>query len=780
MRSASAPTKHTTKSSSLSSSLSSSSPLVSSSASASAPAMAVAPMSTASAKAKASKTSSSGVATGNGNGKSKTQMHRRLRRKKCDEGTPLCTACKHLGLTCEYKRPMWWSNNDMRRKQKEEIKIIIKRKKMSEKSARPMPDSSMSVPMAMPMPMSMSVQLPMTTSSPPLLSHSVPTSTTFSDPMDRDRSSSIDSQFSVPDPATGAMSMAGFSTAGFSSPPDIVMFGNQPSAAYCNPELLFGTGSGYAPYEIDIKTERQMFVDDVPTMRESTVSTFSSFNTPPQVGGVLGPDWESSQHVFTESSEESLGEGALGCNFFNFEGDISGIPSQTSCSTLAIEVELDENDQVLLDHFIKAVLPTIFPILDSSQQVQSATDLILPALQANKCYLHCCLSIAAQHLKATQGANPELDEAITNHLCQTVSMLCRALSEDEAHGEVLDVTLALVFFQCVVGTIDESLSHIPWHQHVQAAMSVASKLGLPAQADGTINEIKTEESSAPSTSSSSDAAHEPFASVASASASTSFNTTLLSWIDILGATMKGQAPAFAHTYREKHLAHPASSLGLRDLMGCEDRVMYLISEIACLEALKTDGMDDISICQHVHVLGDQITMTEQADGAAATPKSPYTVSGALSPQQLSRNVTAAFRLAARIYLCSLVPGFAPSQTSCIGLVEKLTNVLQFIPPGYDRSLAWVYLVGGSVALPQSSFRAVFEGRMGAMGEQAHLGAISQVVVILHEVWSQTEAAMLAQAQSAASGTCGPHGSEALPYIHWRDVMAVKGWDLLIM
>ncbi|KAK5990449.1 Transcriptional regulatory protein pro1 [Cladobotryum mycophilum] len=123
----------------------------------------------------------------NGNSKTKTQMHRRsrtgcytcrLRRKKCDEGSPLCTACKHLGLVCEYKRPMWWSNNDARRKHKEDIKGIIKRKKLSEKSAHTMSTS--------------------VGSSPPGLTHSISTSSTYTDALDRNRSDSIDSHFSAP------------------------------------------------------------------------------------------------------------------------------------------------------------------------------------------------------------------------------------------------------------------------------------------------------------------------------------------------------------------------------------------------------------------------------------------------------------------------------------------------------------------------------------------------------------------------------------------------------
>ena len=40
--------------------------------------------------------------------------------------------------------------------------------------------------------------------------------------------------------------------------------------------------SEYTPYEIDVKTERQMFVNDNgPTRSESTISTFSTYHPPP-------------------------------------------------------------------------------------------------------------------------------------------------------------------------------------------------------------------------------------------------------------------------------------------------------------------------------------------------------------------------------------------------------------------------------------------------------------------------------------------------------------------
>lgn len=600
---------------------------------------------------------------------------------------------------------MWWSNNDARRKHKDDIKMIIKRKKLSEKSTH-------AIQTSMP--------------SPPGLSHSLPTSATFSDPLDRTRSASIDSHY------------GGFK---FSSPQsshhDFTPF----ATPQMHPEFMFG---GFSPYEVDVKTERQMFINDIPTLKESTTSTstFSTFHTPPPPGTILPSfplEGEWTEQVYSER-RESLTEETLDVNYFDFA---HGPP----VSSRQVAIELDEGDQRLLDHFILHVLPTIFPVLEANQHGSVSSDLILPALQSNKVYLHCCLSIAAQHIKAAMALEgEEIDGQLIQHRYATISSLVDALNRDENHQQILEAALSLIFFQSCVGRFDDSLPDVPWHQHFQAVTSLVQKLDLPR--------IVSDPS-------------EPVTQ-------TPFNMTLTSWIDILGATMRGQAPQFAHTYREKHLSPCNSSLGLRELMGCEDRVMYLISEIACLEALKKDGMDDITLCQHVHVLGDQIGLTEMGE---ASPVLPFNTNGTLSPKQLSKNMTAAFRLAARIYLCSLVPGFNPYQASCVGLVEKLTGVLQQIPSaaqGFDRSLVWVYLIGGSVSAPGSSFRELFDDRVAQLGELANFGSFGRAACLLREVWLQSDALQAATPPSSAASEAPPH------YIHWRDIMKMKGWDFLLI
>jgi len=280
---------------------------------------------------------------------------------------------------------------------------------------------------------------------------------------------------------------------------------------------------------------------------------------------------------------------------------------------------------------------------------------------------------------------------------------------------------------------DDSLPDIPWHQHFQAATSLVNKLDLTSY-------LQRIDRNTPLT--------------------PTLNMTLTSWIDILGATMLGRAPLFADTYRIKHLS--AGNSGLRELMGCEDRVMYLISEIACLEALKIQNMlSDMDLCSHIESLAHQIDMTEDAmPGSTVTP--PVIQSGHVDPRALTAQMTAAFRCAARIYLCTLVPGFDRTQPQIVQLLDKLTACLEGIPAGpegFDRSLVWVMLIGGGVAGPESGFRRFFEERCVLLGEEGNYGSFGRMRTVLEEVWRLREA-----------------GDEAT----WREVMRVQGWEYLLV
>ncbi|MCJ1306463.1 hypothetical protein MMC25_000105 [Agyrium rufum] len=640
---------------------------------------------------------------------SAAKMHRRsrsgcftcrLRRKKCDEVKPHCKACNNLGLCCEYKRPIWWGNNEQRRNQKEEIKNIIKRTKLNEKAS----------------------QVASGIESPPGLSHSLPTSATYSDMTARTRAASTDSHgsahFDFNRPPIKSESYDSYHPHVYTPSFDIHQY--HPYSSYPP-----------TPYEVDIKTERQTFINDVPTRRDSTTSTFSIYHTPSTHSHfpmIPEETWE--QEGVYETPNEFLAPGEEGVHFDYFD-----FSHAMPLSTPSPAIEVDDCDRPLLDHFIENVLRSVFPILEVSQHGTARTEVILPALQTNKTYLHCCLSVAATHLKSIRGvADEQLDSDIVRHRYATIAELCAALQRDTDHAQILDAALGMIIFRCAVGGSDDDLPDIPWHKHFEAASNLVKKLELPH----TLVHSDTAQ------------IHPPF------------NMTLTSWIDILGATMRGTAPLFADTYREKHFS--LSDSGLTELMGCQDRLMYLISEIACLESLRINqSLDDIQLCSHIELLGQQMDFSgpDEVD-------TPYSPNGTLKARQLSCNMTAIFRVASRIWLCSLVPGYSVYDHTMMDLVAKFSSYMDFIPSGpggFDRSLVWPLLIAGAHSTPGSSFRHMFATRTEQMGEEAEFGSFGRMKRVLQEVWLQSD--------------MGAPGAERRN-VHWRDVMQQKCWDFLLI
>ncbi|KAL4804446.1 fungal-specific transcription factor domain-containing protein [Aspergillus unguis] len=518
------------------------------------------------------------------------------------------------------------------------------------------------------------------------------------------------------------------------------------------------------PYEVDVKTERQTFVNDIQLRHDSISSTFSTF-APPQLNAPLptfpGDEWFQDEY-FRAPALPGIDPALCDQTFPESFDMLQNIP-------------VSDHDRPLLDHFIHNVLRVSFPVLEAHQRGHLRAQAILQTLETNKSYLHCCLSVAAIHLKTTEKLTGEqIDHDIMRNRFEAISQLCQALGDDTEHQEILDATLAMIFFHSSVGSADDYLPDIPWLEHFQATANLVQRLGLTADAPN------------------------PYVLPP-------FSMTLTAWIDILGSTMYRRTPEFAHTYRSKHLG--GVSLGLRELMGCEDRVMYLISEIACLDALKADGrVDEMQVCSHVSALGQQLEFTEPADQIMESPFSA--TSGLLRPEILTKNMTAVFRIAARIYLCSLVPGFTVTQPSNVNLIQALANTLQYIPSGpdgFDRSLVWPLFIAGVYSTPGCQFRTVLAERAAALAEHAELGSFGRMRLVLQEVWrvtdefseqcSNPEDTVSSSSSSSSSETASPVKAEPpsspkedqLSWTtkeaqkpHWRDVMQQNGWNYLLL
>ena len=332
----------------------------------------------------------------------------------------------------------------------------------------------------------------------------------------------------------------------------------------------------------------------------------------------------------------------------------------------------------------------------------------------------------------------EINTDIIRHRHTAIASLCEAIQNETVEPpRLLEATLAMILFQSAVGAADDELPDIPWHAHFEAVADLANK----------VLELT------------------PYNNYHHGGHQAAFNMTLAYWIDILGATTMRRVPIFSDTYRDRIESDMPS--GLAELMGCDDRIMYLISEIVCLDTLKhTVDMDQDTLCQHIENLGIRLSYTEF--GPAELGPIHTTDTSAIRPRQLSRNITALFRLAARIYLCSLIPDFNSEGALVIELVNKFTDALAYMPMGangFDRALVWPLLVAGSVAGPTMTFRTVFKDRVSQLGEASGLGSFNTVQQLLNEVWQINDENI----------------TQGVPdRVTWRDVMVGKGLNSLII
>jgi hypothetical protein len=288
--------------------------------------------------------------------------------------------------------------------------------------------------------------------------------------------------------------------------------------------------------------------------------------------------------------------------------------------------------------------------------------------------------------------------------------------------ESLKTVLCIIIFQRYFQPFHGSLLSIPWYEHLKRATKLARELALPSRSCGALS---------------------------------GGNATmgLIACLDILGSSVLGRAPDFAKDYLHCYISK--IELGLHEVWGCSDEILYLISEVACLASLLPMAASHL---------------TYYADNLISHIRAAERISK--RPTASSSRITAAFRLAAIIYVSSLVPGFHPGHEACLDIVSELVPILASIPGapnGSDRSLVWVYLVCGSVSLATSPFRSFFVKRFvelsNASPEGCH-GSLDYLDQALREVWRVLDE------QSGETCVAG--------FGLVSRVMRNKGWQFLLM
>ncbi|RAH78496.1 C6 transcription factor rosa [Aspergillus japonicus CBS 114.51] len=696
----------------------------------------------------------------------------RLRRKKCDETRPVCASCSKLSLKCDYKMPHWWQNPELRRRQMDMIKKRVRQTRIMKKEGNleEYMNRVRALAQKPPMPVEFSFNQPAFLEQQSALLQSLPTSAMSSGSQSKAQQDNLLTSAALPlTPSffpSSTFNQSSLFTQGPVLPtppayPQTLCLPPTPVSAL--PTATFGTPS--IPQlstftETPCPLQAQSFAHaqsvgsacSLPSKNSMGVAQLSSGAL--QLPGsswlppIVGPPQPGSQQPSNQLSN------ALSLLLGGYR------PLSESLRSL---ISVEDRDRPLLDHFVDNVLHTLFPLLGLTQASSLHTSEILYLMQTNRSYLHCCLSMSAIHLKNSMRLEDQMDFDIVQHRYAAISQLSRLLNRGTGHIQVMDATLGLIFYHCSAGTSDDYLPDIPWNQHFRAVSDLVKKLNCtPSQ----------------------------------------FNISLIAWIDIIGATMLGTTPEFAHTYRTKHLSGISS--GLQQMMGCDDRVMYLISEITCLESLYIEGrVDDMSLFQHVSALNSQINWTEPSNPAV---ESPYTSEGVLKPEQLTKIVTALFRIAARIYVHSILPTFDSYDPIIMSWITSVGEILQCIPAGptgFDRCLVWPLFIAGIYSVPASHFRKTIAERVAALGFLGHFGSISRMYRVLKQFWRVADET----ASFPGSGTkprkhqpapaltadgvgvqpaeqCSEEGQypheETKNHIHWREIMRKKKWNYLLM
>ncbi|KAF7587850.1 hypothetical protein BBP40_006647 [Aspergillus hancockii] len=647
----------------------------------------------------------------------------RLRRKKCDETRPNCKSCTTYALKCEYRPPRWWATNEQRCSQRERIKVRIRQTKIMEKNGclKEYMDKIEA------------------------LCEETPTTSEF----DVSRSVLPEQQNPFATPAQQAAQGSSI------VPGPTIGLAIEPKPAPGAPAPL---PTPVTPFDININCEQEMFLNNDFLQNNLALPGFDTMNlAQPQ----MSTPQLASNNWLANNFNPLQPFGSMSPPGFAYQNR-----SLSAC--LQTMMPVDEKDRPLLEHFLDNVMQLVFPIVDVHQAGPARIRDIFGLMQSNRSYFHCCLSVAAIHLKSSQGMEDQMDHDIMQHRYDSISHLCRLLNKGTGYMQVIDATLAYILYHCSLGTQDDYLPDIPWSIHFKGVTHLVKKLNY---------------------------------------APNQFNVTVITWIDIISATMSGSTPHFSHTYRTKHLTGQTS--GLQQLMGCDDRVMYLISEIACLESLRLDGLiDDITVLSHVSAMTGQIDWTEPAD---PTLDVPFTSIGVVIPEKLTKIVTALYRIAARLYLYSLLPSVDYDDPAITTWIATVIEVLKYIPAGYsgfDRCLVWPLFITGAYASPSSNFRKVLTERIVALGYLGELGSLGRMYRVLKEVWRESggpvpsvteddapheveEDAILPTHHPTRQQTEQGQYPEQFdqlelpvqsrrPQVHWREVMKRKKWDFLLM
>ncbi|TGJ65804.1 hypothetical protein EYR41_009750 [Orbilia oligospora] len=456
----------------------------------------------------------------------------RFRKKKCDEARPACEQCSHLRLICDGydSQPVWMKDPEKAAEKKAEIKKqMVRRSRRRKKNQDP---TKAQLPSQRP-------HAPLPNINPP-----TPPPTTISN---------NDTCFQQqPEPISGI------------SLPITICENDFPTRfSTSSPEE---SGSmDFSPFNMRGMHWAVSLPSSRPqshTLSPPTTCTLPSRESTraPSVEGTIKEDPEEEVDAYGADNMEvpDSAESSSHTEIAHY-GARRATVALHNFSELQIQTDnpLDIN---LANLYLKTIFGVTYRALSDEQVIRYNSALIVPMFNDNKSFLHGCLSSTALHLTATNISEHQRKALVTEvfrHRQKSLKSLKHQVAHSKNEGERIKIAATV----CALISFEVFSRRTDWQVHVKAATDCVILLNWCDQRPTDPGQW--------------------------------FIYSRILWLDILSSITTGNKPVFSNFYRDILFLQPEQRNkvnGLVEMTGCEDAVLYLISEITCLEQWKFESL----------------------------------------------------------------------------------------------------------------------------------------------------------------------------------------------
>ncbi|KAK6527153.1 hypothetical protein TWF281_010346 [Arthrobotrys megalospora] len=460
----------------------------------------------------------------------------RFRKKKCDEGRPACEQCSHLRLICDgYDgQPVWMKDPVKAEEKKAEIKKQMvrrsRRRKKIQDPTRP--------------------QLPSQRSNPP-------------------------ANLNPPTPPPTTVSCSASNDTGFQTQPEQIS-GISLSTAIGDHDFptRFSTSSPedsgsteFSPFNmrgmhwaVNLPSSRPQSH----TLSPPTTCTLPSRESTraPSVESTIKEDQE--EEMMDEEVEEDIelpgsAESSSHTEIARYGGTRRPPIPPYHFSDLQIQTD-NKLDINLANLYLRTIFGVTYRALSDEQVIRYNDALIVPMFNDNKSFLHGCLSSTALHLTATNISEHQRKALVTEvfrHRQKSLKSLKHQVANSKVAGERIKIAATV----CALISFEVFSRRTDWQVHVKAATDCVILLNW--------------------------CNHNP------THPGQWFIYSRILWLDILSSITTGKKPVFSNFFRSLLFLPPGERNKVNRLVemtGCEDSVLYLISEITCLEHWKFESL----------------------------------------------------------------------------------------------------------------------------------------------------------------------------------------------